>query len=84
MVGVAFLLSTLGFCLAFGEMLLYYSLDLIPLDFQGLSREAAVKPPLLSFSLSHVVPLNDEHDVGDIRVLHDVGKRGDDSAVRNG
>ena len=33
MVGVAFLLPTLGFCLAFGEMLLYYSLDLIPLDF---------------------------------------------------
>ena len=61
-----------------------HPLDLIPLDFQGLSREAAVKPPLLSFSLSHVVPLNDEHDVGDIRVLHDVGKRGDDSAVRNG
>ena len=37
MVGVAFLLPTLGFCLAFGEMLLYYSLDLIPLDLYRIS-----------------------------------------------
>ena len=41
-------------------------------------------PPLSGcISLGHVVPLNHEHDVGNVGVLNDAGKRRDNCAVRN-
>ena len=41
-------------------------------------------PPLGIYSLGHIVPLDDEHDVGDIRALDRAGERGHDGVVVDG